>query len=294
MNKALTSLLGAAALLAISASSAMAAPATLSDSDPANGLYDIWSSTFDNGGAGLTNLACVAGSTYCTFFGGDPSAVHNITITPNPSMLANNGTTPGGIGPTGIPVAPVPAPGSFLDLTLGGGNASLTLGVSSITFNPVNLCLAVANGCAGINANAYNAGMVINAPGAAIGGALTPVGGGSTGDTVANDGFGKFVFEVNQSPTVMVDFSRFSQVVTSCTGIYCGFVSGDVLKLDMVRYALEIQYDPTYTTFTGKFIGQTANNSLVYANLNSVPVPAAAWLFGSALGLLGVARRRFA
>ena len=29
-------------------------------------------------------------------------------------------------------------------------------------------------------------------------------------------------------------------------------------------------------------------------NIQVIPVPAAAWLFGSALGLLGVARRRFA
>ena len=94
--------------------------------------------------------------------------------------------------------------------------------------------------------------------------------------------------------------------MSGCTGPLCALLG--VLSLDMVRYELAIQYDPTFTNFTSKFEGQTANNSIICANLNSVgsgggsvgtcaspiPVPAAAWLFGSALGLLGVARRRFA
>jgi hypothetical protein len=101
------------------------------------------------------------------------------------------------------------------------------------------------------------------------------------------------VFEVQNGGAVVVDFSRFSQVVTSCTGSLCGLITGDVLNLDIVRYVLDLQYDPTYTDFTGKFIGQTANNSLVFANLSTVvPVPAAIWLMGSALGLLGWIRRK--
>jgi hypothetical protein len=42
-----------------------------------------------------------------------------------------------------------------------------------------------------------------------------------------------------------------------------------VLTLDMIRYLLVIDYDPTFTSFTATFIGQTANNSMVFANLIS-------------------------
>jgi hypothetical protein len=268
----------------------MAAPVALDIGSSQNGLSDIYSATFDGA---LT--PCGGGSsTYCTFFGGDPFPTRQITLTPNPSGLVN--AVPGGIGPGGVPVAPVPASGSFLDLTLSGGNTLLTLGVSSITFAPVNLCLNSVNACAGINANAVNAGIVLNPTGPANGGALTPASGGSTGATVAVNGSRHAVFQVQNAGAVVADFSRFSQVVTTCSGSFCALVAADVLNLDIVRYVLDIGYDPTFTSFTGKFIGQTANNSLVYANLNSaaVPVPAAVWLLGSALGMLGWVRRRFA
>ena len=298
MIRILSSRLAIAAALAFAASSAMAAPVGINTSNASNGLADIYSTTFDG-----AQLPCggVTYTIYCTFFGGDPGPTRAIVQTPTPSGVVT--AVPGGIGPLGIPVAPAPASGSFLDLTLGGGNTTLTLGGgSAITFGDVNLKVG---GGAAINANAHLAGMVFNAPGGAIGGALTPAGGGSTGGTVtvgANPG--EFVFEVNGSPGVMVDFSRFSQVVTSCTGTLCGLIAADLLNLDMVRYVLQIDYDPTFTSFTGKFIGQTSNNSLVCANLSStgsgspgacfqfVPVPAAGWLMASALGLLAGVRRR--
>ena len=60
----------------------------------------------------------------------------------------------------------------------------------------------------------------------------------------------------------------------------------------MVKFRLLVQWDPTFTYFNSTFIGQTGNNSMVYANLDTIPVPAAVWLMGSALGLLGFARRK--
>ena len=62
----------------------------------------------------------------------------------------------------------------------------------------------------------------------------------------------------------------------------------------MERYRLIISYDGSFSSFTGDFQGQTNNNSMVFATLDSavVPVPAAVWLFGSGLGLLGWFRRR--
>jgi hypothetical protein len=290
MLKTFSSRLAVAAALGLTTSGAMAAPLALSQP---NGLTRIYSATFDGA---LT--ACGGGSsTYCTFFGGDPSASQNVGITPNPTGLVNN--VPGGIGPTHTPAAPVPASGSFLDLTLGGGNTTLTLGDqiaatgdSAVTFAPATVCVTPGSGCALINATVNNAGMVFNPTGPVNGGALTPGGGGSTGDTVAVDGNGKAVFMIQNGGGIVVDFSRFSQVTTSCTGTQCAALTFDALNLDMVRYVLEIDYDPTFTSFTGNFIGQTSNNSMVFATLNSVPVPAAVWLMGSALGLLGWIRRR--
>jgi hypothetical protein len=229
-----------------------------------NGLTGIFSTIFDGA---LT--PCVNGSsTFCTFFDGDPDASRNISQIPDPGGVVNN--MPGGIGPGSIPSAPVPASGSFLNLALSNDHSLLTLGVSSVTFGIFDLCIAKSDGCAQINAHAVDAGIVFNPPGPANAGALTPTGGGSTGDTVAVDGNGKAVFQVQNAGAVVADFSQLSQVVTSCTGTSCSLITSGVLNLDIVRYVLEIDYDPTFTTFTGHLIGQTGNNTMIYARLNSV------------------------
>jgi hypothetical protein len=263
MLKSFTMRLSAATALALVSSGAIAANAQINTADLTNGLSDIYSANFDGALAGCG----VGSSTYCTFFGGDPGATRNITIAPDPTTVENG--VPGGIGPTGIPVAPVPAAGSFLNLTLGAGNTTLTLGVSSITFGDVDICIGGQPTCATANVHAENAGIVINAPGAANPGALTPVGGGSTGATVPVDANGRAVFQVQNPPTIMVDFSRFSQVVTSCAGAACALITADVLNLDVVRYVLEIDYDASFTSFTGNFIGETSNNSIITVTLNS-------------------------
>ena len=111
---------------------------------------------------------------------------------------------------------------------------------------------------------------MFNPTGPANGGPLTPGGGGSTGGTVPVDANGKAVFQVQNGGAIVVDFSQFSEVVTTCSGLQCAAVTFDALFLDVVRYVLEIDYDPTFTSFTGRFIGQTSNNSMVFATLNSV------------------------
>ena len=78
--------------------------------------------------------------------------------------------------------------------------------------------------------------------------------------------------------------------MTSCAGPYCSLVP--ILSCDIVRYRLFLDFDPTFMSFTGSFIGQTSSSSMVYATLNStpaatVPVPAAVWLLGTALAGLG-------
>lgn len=264
MLQSLLSRLSVATTLALSAAGALAAPAAIDTANPINGLTSIFSTTFDGALPGCG----VGASTYCTWFNGDPSIARKVTASPYPSKVVNN--VPGGIGPANVPPAAVPAAGSFLDLTLGAGNTTLTLGVSSITFAPVDICIANSTNCADLLAKAVDAGIVFNPTGPANGGAFTPAGGGSTGSTVPVDANGKAVFQVQNAAAIVVDFSQFSGVVTSCTGLQCPLIQFDVLNLDIVRYVLEIDYDPTFTSFTGRFIGQTGNNSMVFATLNSV------------------------
>lgn len=82
------------------------------------------------------------------------------------------------------------------------------------------------------------------------------------------------------------NFSTFEDVTDSCTGSLCNLVGG--LTLDADRY--RIDGDLNGTSFTLR--SQTSNNSVYTVNFSIVPVPAAVWLFGSALGLLGWMRRR--
>ncbi|MDP2325412.1 MAG: thrombospondin type 3 repeat-containing protein [Gammaproteobacteria bacterium] len=279
MFQSLAKRLSVAAALALTASAASAANAPIDVTNPVNGLTGIFSVTFDGG-----TIPCGGGSSaYCTFFAGDPTPTRGVSHTLNPSRVIN--AVPGGIGPgsTAVPIGPAPASGSFLDLTLGGGNTTLTLGVSTITFGDVDICAtssaagaggAALNYCENLNVHAGgapvgNAGIVFSPTGPVNGGAFTPVGGGSTGDNVPVDANGKAVFMVQNAGGIVVDFSQFSQVVTSCTGVTCAAITFDVLNLDVVRYVLEIDYDPGFTTFTGRFIGQTGNKSMVFATLNS-------------------------
>ncbi len=269
----LSSRLVVTAAFALAATSALAAPFAVDTANPANGLSAIYSTTFQG-----ALPACTGSSpSYCSFFGGDPASITFVGLSPDPSGVIAG--TPVGIGPLGVPVAPTPLAGSFLDLTLSGGNTSLTLGGgSSIAFGTVVITIPTQ-----AVATAVGAGMVID-----------------VGGTTSVNGSGQAEFLVTAAPGVGVDFSRFSQVVTSssCTGPACGAILGDFLNLDMVRYRLFVDFDPTFTSFTADFIGQTANNSLVYATLNSgspatlIPVPAAVWLLGSALAALVGLRRR--
>ena len=106
-------------------------------------------------------------------------------------------------------------------------------------------------------------------------------------------------FLVTLTSPFAIDFSAFGPTgaggaATSCVGNpgVCGAVNGNLLFLDAVRYRLFLQFDPTHTQFTSQLIGQTSNASMFYVNLDTVPVPAAVWLMGSALGLLGWIRRK--
>ena len=169
-----------------------------------------------------------------------------------PSRLTRAGSLTAcrnGIGPGLPPISPpqpIPAPGSFLDLTRAPGNTSVTLTGGTIKFP--DLPITIRNETV---INATGAGIVFNA----------------APQTAPLDANGVAEFRVNLSPTIAVDFSAFTVVATDCTGSLCALVQ--ILTLDMIRYRLVIDYNDTFTAFTADFIGQTANNSFVYATLNS-------------------------
>ncbi|MAF82650.1 MAG: hypothetical protein CL797_00925 [Chromatiales bacterium] len=90
-------------------------------------------------------------------------------------------------------------------------------------------------------------------------------------------------------------FSAFTTIVDSCTPVgtatICALIPA--LAIDGVRYELTGTVNAAGVTSLD-FRVETANNSNYFGNmtLSAVPVPAAVWLFGSALGLLGWMRRR--
>jgi hypothetical protein len=239
-----------------------------------NGLTDIYSATFDGGMVAPAD----------PFFGGTRPPTMNIQVT---TPTGTTAAVPGGITGAGS--------GSFLDLTLGNSNTELTLAGGTVTFPA--LTIVVTPGAASeTTVEVVNSGMVL----------LSALGTPSLPLTVADadDGLsdGSFTFDVGDvfgtlfQPTI-ADFSTFADVVTGCTEVnpgsgFCGALG--TLNLDMERYRLIISYDGSFSSFTGDFQGQTNNNSMVFATLDSavVPVPAAVWLFGSGLGLLGWFRRR--
>jgi len=254
MFRTFSTRLALAAVVTLASSSAMAI--ALDTNKASNGLTGIFSTTFAGGLPGCTGSS----PSYCGFFGGLPSAgqLAAVSITPNPTGVTTG--TPGAVLGAG--------PGSFLNLTSDGVNSTLaggtvTFGNATITIVPAATTLTVAN-----------AGMVLD-PGPQV---------------AAVNGNGHSEFLVNLSPGLAADFSTLAGVVTSCVGPACASLGA--LSLDMVKFRLLVQWDPTYTYFNSTFIGQTSNNAMVFANLDTVPVPAAVWLMGSALGLLGFARRK--
>lgn len=239
----------AIAILALLAKDTGAAEFAIDSSNPNNGLFDIYSATFDPplspGGD--------------PFFGGTPPATREITIVPTPTGVLDAADTnlcvqafdPANPGPPIVPpcttLYSVATPSS-LDLTLTAGNTELAINGGNVflphlTINISGNTDVVAEGASMINF-AASAG------------------------TVPINGNGLAVLEVDVAPSTAVDFATFTEIVTSCSGPLCALIP--ILTLDMVRYRLTIDWDPTFTSFTAEFIGQTANNSLVFATLDSV------------------------
>ena len=86
---------------------AWSAPVAVDTTSPANGITDLYSATFDGA---LTNCT-PSDPSWCSFFNGKPGPNRNIVITPAPT---------GAINAVPLGITPVPASGSYLDLTLNG------------------------------------------------------------------------------------------------------------------------------------------------------------------------------
>jgi len=256
-----------AAALIISAATASAAEFAIDPSSPNNGLTKIYSATFDVPLGPSSACPSAPDPDACLFFGGEPPPPPGaITVDPNPSdveVVADTTLCVQAFNPF-VPAPPIVPPcatlypaatPSALDLTLGANNTQLTINGGNVFFP--NLAIVINAGQADeTNVPASGASIVSLAP--------------SVG-AVPIDANGVAIFEIDIAPATAADFSTFTEIVTSCTGPLCSLIP--ILTLDMQRYRLIIDWDPTFSFFTADFIGQTANNSMVFATLDSV-VPA--------------------
>jgi Bacterial Ig domain len=228
-----------AAVLALLSEMALGAQVALDTAHPQSGIKDVFSTTFDGSlvPCNMPPSSPPYDAATCAFFNGYPSSNRALSITPNPTGIING--VPGGI--TAAPSA------SFINVTLANNNTEVTLTGGALKI--AQLVMTISGSTVIL---AENAGLVFN----------------TVPQTTTVNGSGQAEFMVSLSPSIAADFSTFNDVVTSCTGPLCGLLP--VLTLDMIRYRLVIDYDPTFTSFTAQFIGQTANNSLIWADFSSV------------------------
>ncbi len=264
-----------AAGLIFSATTTTAADFAIDPSGPNNGLFKIYSATFDAPLTPSSPPAAPPGACptapdpdACLFFRGEPPPPPGaITIDPAPSgveIVADTSLCVQAFDPF-VPAPPIVPPcatlfptakPSALDLTLSAGNTLLAINGGNIYFP--NLAIVINAGQADETNVPATGASIVN---------LEPSAG-----TVPIDANGVAIFEIDIAPATAADFSTFTEIVTSCTGPLCALIP--ILTLDMQRYRLVIDWDPTFSFFTASFIGQTANNSMVFATLDSiVPAP---------------------
>ncbi len=280
--------ISALAALMVVGSSASAAIVTTSFVTTNASLIDIYSTTLDNGNSTvLPNSGCaaLAGNALqeCNFFSGVPTST--TPSTNRKIQIVQNGFNAGASTGT-LNVDWDDATGEIVKVNW------LNLNYQDMTIN-IAAVPAFGFGSAAV-------AIVTQGNGLGIGG---PVGNDQATSTAFNDldlapAVGQVsIFQggLDGGAVDNPDFSVFNDIVDSCTPVPLGpsacFLLG-VLSIDADKYRLDGAISATSgSSFTLR--AQTGNNSIYTATFNTVvPVPAAVWLFGSALGLMGLARRR--
>ena len=116
-------------------------------------------------------------------------------------------------------------------------------------------------------------------------------GNNGTADVDQNPGsITSFQHDAPGTETDATNFARFVNIVDTCVGSACALIP--VLNINALRY--EIIGTVIGGVYSGNLRAETSNNSNYHVvfSASAVPVPAAVWLFGSALGLMGFARRK--
>lgn len=261
-NRILTRL-GIAAVVSVFSMSAFGATVNGVFSIDSASIIDLYSATFD----GAINPDCTgaADPAECAFFGGQSPAGRAIAVSSSPANTASG--------------------------TLNVDYDNVTGKIQTINSMILNLPDAVLtiSGTTVVTVTQGNGLPTANDTLFIESGTGAPNG---TADANQASGLGDSVFEHDDAPNLDApDFATFTDIVDSCTGPLCALIP--ILSLDGVRYRV------LGTVGAGggnafQLQTQTGNNSIYKVDFSTaaVPVPAAVWLFGSALGLLGWMRRR--
>ncbi len=266
MTKRILTGLGVTAICSVFSVSAFGATVNGVFSINSAQIIDLYSATFD----GALNPSCIGALDVdeCNFFGGQTPAGRAITVASGPINTA-----------TGT-----------LDVDYDDGNGEIVQ-INSMYIQLPDAVLTIA-GTTIVTVTQGNAFPVANDTLFIQSGTGAPSGTADADESAG--GIADTFFEHDDAPNLDApDFATFNDIVDACVGPLCGLIG--ILSLDGVRYRIL----GDITAGGGDSLqlqAQSGNNSIYKVDLTTaaIPVPAAVWLFGSALGLLGWMRRRVA